>query len=230
MCGRFTLTLPDFEQLTKLLGVTYDATLAARYRQRFNVVPSEEHWIMTQAVSERSGGRALLPARWGFGVKKLPLARGETVATQGLFKRAFGEHRCLVPVDGFFEWSGEKKDRRPHWFHARDRESQPGGLLLLGGIWAEGPKGLDFAILTTEANAVVRPVHDRMPVVIPANEVERWIAGSADEARALIEPAPPELLDEREVSKRVNSAANDDAACLDAATPVDTDAAQKKLF
>ena len=74
MCGRFNLTIPDFEQLAKLLGVHYDAQLGARYRPRYNVPPSDQHWIVAEPANDT---RAILPARWGFGVKKLPLARGE---------------------------------------------------------------------------------------------------------------------------------------------------------
>lgn len=212
MCGRFTLTIADFEQLVSLLGVEADVRLAEKYRRRFNVPPSDSHWIVTAVTRDRGDSkRAILPARWGFGKPKLPLARGEAVTTNGLFKGAFQKRRCIIPTTGFFEWTGEKGARKPHWFHARD----PNELVLLGGIYGEGPDGFDFAIITTSANDVVKNVHDRMPVVIPNSEMDAWLRG--DDAKAMIRPAPKSALIDTEVSTRVNAAVNDDEGCLEPA-------------
>ncbi len=206
MCGRFTLTIGDFEQLVALLGVEADPRLAQQYRRRFNVPPSDTHWIVTPRGDAK---RTILPARWGFGRSKLPLARGESVTTNNLFRGAFADHRCVVPTSGFFEWTGAKGARKPHWFHPAD----PDELVLLGGLYREGAEGFDFAIVTTAANETVRPIHDRMPVVIAKHDVDRWLRG--DDARALIHPAPEGVLLDTEVSTRVNTAANDDEACLE---------------
>lgn len=206
MCGRFTLTIGDFEQLVALLGVEADMRLAARYRRRFNVPPSDTHWIVTPKSPEK---RELLPARWGFGKSKLPLARGETIATNNLFKGAFAARRCVIPTTGFFEWTGAKGDRKPHWFHP----PVPDALVLLAGVYGEGPEGFDFAIVTTAANDTVRPIHDRMPVVIDGGDVDRWLRGAPP--NELIHPAPEGLLIDTAVSKRVNAAVNDDVECLE---------------
>lgn len=209
MCGRFTLTIADFEQLVGLLGVEADMRLAERYRRRFNVPPSDSHWIVTPLGDSK---RTILPARWGFGRLKLPLARGESVTTNNLFKGAFAEHRCVVPTTGFFEWTGAKGAREPHWFHARDPEA----LVLLGGLYREGEEGFDFAIVTTAANETVRPIHDRMPVVVAEQDIDRWLRGA--DAKELIRPAPDGALIDTEVSKRVNAAVNDDEGCLEPIT------------
>jgi putative SOS response-associated peptidase YedK len=216
MCGRFTLTIADFEQLVALLGVEADKRMAPNYRRRFNVPPSDTHWIVTPKGDTQ---RAILPARWGFGRSKLPLARGETVTTNNMFKGAFAERRCIIPTSGFFEWTGEKGARKPHWFHPRD----PDELVLLGGVYREGSEGFAFAIVTTAANEVVRPVHDRMPVIVAKKDVDRWLRGSEDAAEKLIHPAPKSMLIDTEVSTRVNAAVNDDEECL---APVE----QRRLF
>jgi putative SOS response-associated peptidase YedK len=222
MCGRFTFTRQDLDEIARLLEIEIDPSASARHRPRYNVAPSDEHWI----VAEVSGRRLLLPARWGFGRPKLPLARSESVARNGLFKRAWAARRCLIPTDGFYEWSGPKGARRAHWFHPRSGDTDPGGLLLLAGIYGEGPDGFDFAILTTAANDVVKPVHDRMPVVIRAADAARFLQGTEEEAGPLLAPAQDDLLDARAVGPRVNVAANDDPACL---APLDGDD-QAKLF
>ena len=215
MCGRFSLSIPEFRDLVDALGVAYDEEMAARYRPRWNVPPSDAHWIVTASETETLK-RALVPARWGYGDKKLPLARSESVA-KGAFKSAFSARRCLVPVDGFYEWTGEKGARTPHWFHPA--EPAP---ILLAGIFHEGEKGFDFAILTTAANAVVRPVHDRMPVVIAKGDIDAWLAGDPNEVAPLMVPAPAALLLDTEVSKHVNAARNDDPTCFVPVSEIET--------
>jgi putative SOS response-associated peptidase YedK len=130
-----------------------------------------------------------------------------------------------VPADGFYEWVGAKDSRRPIWFHAPDD-----GLLYLAGLyetWRDPSiEGADnrqrtFTILTTVANEVVAPVHDRMPVILPPQRVDDWLhvpaantAAYAADLRGLLAPAPAGALVATEVSRRANSVANDDEACL----------------
>jgi putative SOS response-associated peptidase YedK len=203
MCGRMTMTPGDLSAITRILGVEADPELAKGYRPRFNLPPTDQHMMV---VSD--GKKRLVPARWGFGrdpAKPQINARAETVARNGLFKRAFQERRCLVPVDGFYEWLGAAGRRRPIWFHA-----PPGQLLLLAGIFdARG-----FAVITTAANGAVAPVHDRMPAILVGDAADRWLAAPEP---SLLAPAPEGLLLATPVSSRVNSVANDDADCLAAA-------------
>ncbi len=230
MCGRFTLTRKDFRQLAAELDASFDDAVTPLYRPRYNIAPTDEHWI----VREKQEQRQLLPARWGLvntwakdmkGAARQINARAETVPVSRSFREAFEKRRCVVPADGFFEWIGAKEARRPVWFHAPDD-----ALLLFAGLYESWrDPGTDawkrtFTILTTEANGVVAPVHDRMPVVLPRDRVDAWLhvpvrnaQTHADELRALLRPCAEEVLVATEVSRRVNSVKNDDPACLEPA-------------
>jgi putative SOS response-associated peptidase YedK len=227
MCGRFTLTLPDYGTLARTLGVEVDPELAALYRPRYNVAPTDVHVVLRA----KGGRREVVLARWGLvsswapdrsGAAKQINARSETAAQKPAFRDAFERRRCVVPADGFFEWAGPKGKRRPIWYHPAE-----GGLLRLAGLYeswrdpATGERERTFTILTTDANALVAPVHDRMPAVLLPADVDAWLGGppgteaeGAEAARSLLRPAPPELLVATPVSPRVNAVGNDDPGCL----------------
>ncbi len=227
MCGRFTLTLPDYDTLARALGVVVDPELAARYRPRYNVAPTNVHLV----VRDGDAGRQVVSARWGLvnawakdrsaGLKQIN-ARSETAAEKPAFRSAFATRRCVVPADGFLEWDGPKGARRPVWFHAAD-----GGLVRLAGLYESfddpttGERERTFTILTTPPNDLVAPVHDRMPAVLLPADVSAWLAGSTDvaTARALLRPARAGLLVATAVSPRVNAVGNDDPGCLAPADP-----------
>jgi putative SOS response-associated peptidase YedK len=227
MCGRFTLTRKDFRELAAALDASFDESVAALYRPRYNIAPTDQHWI----VRERQERRQLLPAKWGLvnswaqdakGAARQINARSETALSRPAFREAFEKRRCIVPADGFFEWTGAKESRRPVWFHAPD-----GGLVLFAGLYESwrDPRSEEwlrtFTILTTDANGAVAPVHDRMPVILPAERVDDWLhvpsrnaEPYAAELRTLLAPAGDRAIMATEVSRRVNSVANDDEACL----------------
>jgi putative SOS response-associated peptidase YedK len=210
MCGRFTLTERDVANVARRLGAEVDRERARLYRARWNVAPSDAHWIVRLA----GGRRELVPARFGFGGPGGELvinARSETAAELAMFRRAFRESRCLVPADGFYEWQGRRGERRPLWFHDRG-----GGPLAFAGLVAVCAGELAFVILTTEANDVVRPVHDRMPVVLSAEGAAAWLSRGDS---SVLAPAPPESLASREVSPLVNSVAHDGPELLPAPRP-----------
>jgi putative SOS response-associated peptidase YedK len=210
MCGRFTLTLPDVEALARELGAELDRARAAPYRPRYNAAPTDLHWVVRLAA----GRRLLLPARFGFarpGKPPLVNARSETAARLPTFRAAFREGRCLVPVDGFFEWLEEGGRKRPRWLHRPG-----GGLLLLAGLCQEQEGGLSFVILTTEASADVRGLHGRMPAILSPRDAASWLEQPDP---GLLAPAPEGSLAARAVSLRVNSVANDDPGCLAPAEP-----------
>ncbi len=235
MCGRFTLTRSDLSGLAGRLGASMGLDDEALHRPRYNIAPTDPHWIVRAKHEERR----LLPARWGLvnswaadakGAFKQINARAETVMARPAFRDAFERRRCVVPADGFFEWVGTKEARRPIWFHPADGE-----VMLFAGLYeswldpASAMKIRSFTIITTEANSLVAPVHDRMPAILAPESVDDWLfvpaEGAAVQARSvhtLLRPAAEDVLIATEVSRRVNSVANDDPACL---APPDRDTA-----
>lgn len=234
MCGRFTLTFRDHERLAAEIGVAAESL--AGYRPRYNIAPTDEHWI----VRTRYEDREILPARWGLvnfwakdrkGAFKNINARAETIQKSPAFRDAFKERRCIVPADGFFEWTGAKDARMPIWFHRPD-----GKLIYFAGLyesWRPTPdeKERTFTIVTTTPNELMAPIHNRMPVVLPDDATEEWMfARQKPEAlMELLVPVPDDFLVATPVSPRVNSVKNDDPECL---LPPDTEpaAAQGTLF
>lgn len=194
---------------------------AALYRPRYNIAPSTVHPVLRA----QGGRRELVPATWGFvgrfarggaAPSLLANARAESARTKPTFRGAFAAHRCVVPADGFYEWTGPKGARRPTWFHPAG-----GGLLRLAGLYqpAKDPDTGEidrFTILTTEASADVAPVHDRMPVLLEPGDVDLWLGDGADaeRAEALLRPAPRGFLAARAVSPRVNTVGHDDPSLL----------------
>jgi len=220
MCGRFTLTYRNAELLAAELGVSIESL--GEYRPRYNIAPGQWHWILRMEYEDRE----LLPARWGLvnhwakdrnqGYKQIN-ARAETAHTRPAFRDAFKKRRCIVPADGFFEWAGPRGERQPIWFHRPD-----GGLLLFAGLyesWQPVPGEWEptFTIVTTDANATVAPVHNRMPVILPEDQADNWLYPHQEDVgtlRSLLVPAGPDLLIGARASTRVNSVKNDDAEVL----------------
>jgi len=241
MCGRFTLTVPSYEDLAATLGVQAGvwaaplggplAEVGASYRPRYNIAPTDPAWVVRMSL----GIRELVSANWGLIPRwsKTPMqagrpinARAESLTSKPMFREAFERRRCLVVADGFFEWEKIGKQRNPLWF-----QPSSGGLLLMGGLWDEwgdretGRVVRSFSIVTTSANEDVSFLHDRMPIMlgdeasiatwlsVPANEDDG--GAITDNVRALLRPAPAGSLQAKRVSRRVNSVKNDDPSVLE---------------
>jgi putative SOS response-associated peptidase YedK len=220
MCGRFTMSRRDAEELALELGVPLESL--RDYRPRYNIAPTDQHWLLRVKYEERE----LLPARWGLvnswakdnkRAAQQINARAETLESRAAFKGAFAERRCVVPSDGFFEWTGPKTARQPIWFHRPQ-----GGLILFAGLyeyWQTGPYQWErtFTIVTTDANEVVGRVHDRMPVILAEESADAWLLPNQElsHLRTLLAPAPEALLIATAVSPRANSVRNDDPAVLE---------------
>jgi putative SOS response-associated peptidase YedK len=232
MCGRFTLTYREEQQLADELGVDVSEIRSADYKPRWNVAPTDPHPIVRMKYEDRE----VLPAKWGLvnswahdakRAAKQINARAESIATNPAFRDAFTKRRCVVPADGFFDWIGAGKTRQPIWFHRPD-----GKLLLLAGLyesWHPTPDSWQrtFTIITTTPNDVVSPVHDRMPVILSGDDVDYWLDPREEDTeslKALLAPAPEDVLVKLSVSQRVNSVKNDDPSCLEPA-----EAAQRLL-
>jgi len=224
MCGRFTqhLTWRDAHALLSLAGP------AANLRPRYNLAPSQHAAV----VRSDTGERRLSMLRWGLvpawakdpGIgHKLINARAETATVKPAFRAAFSKRRCLVPADGYYEWRREGAVRQP-WLVARrdgapmafaglwERWRVPEGAVLRGSLAERRPGDVveTFTLLTTEANAVIRALHPRMPVILPPEAFEPWLSG--EEVR--LGPAPEDGLAMHRVGLRVNNPRNDDSECV----------------
>ncbi len=187
----------------------------------WNVAPTADVYAVARS---RQGRRRLGTLRWGLvpswadnpsaGARHIN-ARAETVATNGVYRESFARRRCIVPADGFYEWQAPAEpgdSKQPYFIRAVD-----GQALALAGLWdswrdAEGQWLRTCTIVTTGANDVVAPLHDRMPVVLSEEAWAGWLDASALDvrgARALLAPAPAGVLERHRVSTAVNSARND---------------------
>jgi putative SOS response-associated peptidase YedK len=188
---------------------------------RYNIAPTQPIAIVRLSEGERHFALVrwgLIPS-WVKDPKTVSLmfnARGETAAEKPAYKAAMKRRRCLVPADGFYEWKRDGDRTRPHWIRRRD--SKP---LAFAGLWETwtGPNGEELetaAIVTTAANDTLKPLHDRMPVVVPPDAFGLWLDPNAELkiAAALMTPAPNDLLEAYEVSSAVNRVANDEPALL----------------
>lgn len=195
MCARYSAKTP-MDAILAALGLPLQPIAAARAEVR----PTEDAAL----IANRESPRVEL-AHWGLfgeergGKKRSPLinVRSESLATKPQFTKLFAAQRCIVLADGFYEWmpSPTGKGRKvPFFIHAKD-----GGPLALAGLYAAAKDGTprSFALLTTEANALVARVHDRMPVIIPLNALSAFLAPLSlvpKELNDLLIPTPPHIL------------------------------------
>lgn len=208
MCGRFTLTASPEAIRTHFDLPDLSLPLTARY----NIAPSQDIAVVRQGAN----GRELVMLRWGLvpSWAKEPKtqfsminARAETVAVKPAYRVAFRRRRCLIPADGFYEWRQESTGKQPYRFTLAD-----GGLFGMAGLWEhwQGPSGevLDScAIIVTEANPLVRLVHDRMPVILDPADYALWIDPGVTEPgvlEPLLRPRPAEGMRAYPVSRKVN--------------------------
>lgn len=219
MCGRYTVAAP-LDDLIEVFEVDY--TVFENWTPRFNAAPTQDLPVVLQSSE---GDRRLGPMRWGLVPfwaddpsigNRLINARSETAATKPAFRDAFRSRRCVVPMDGFYEWraapaEGSRPKKVPWWIHRPDR--RPFGVAGLWERWrpAEGDPLVTFTLLTTTASAWMRPLHDRMPVVLDAEGAAIWLDPGADGAALteVLRPAPDSWFEAWEVSRAVNRPIHD---------------------
>ena len=204
MCGRITLTRPNLESIATELDVQpLNYRGMPIFKPRYNAAPTDILPILTL----QDGERHLSPMTWGTTPKN---RRGLVInwRSESFPPRA---PRCGVITDGFYEWSGPKEARQPHWFHRPDH-----ALVILAGMWkmqqrTDGGFIQSFVVLTTRANALMAPIHDRIPVVLDESRFDEWLDAKTPEPalRSILRPAPDELLVAERVSSLVNSVKND---------------------
>jgi len=219
MCGRFTLFEPD-----KMLARSFDLGEIPRLGPRFNIAPGQP--VAAVRTASSGGTRELALLRWGLIPSwakdpsiggRLINARAETVGEKPAFRNAFRRRRCIVPANGFYEWQRREGRKQPHYIRMRD-----GRMFAIAGLWdrwegEDGSVAETCAILTTAANAVLAPVHDRMPMILEHGMYDRWLdisAGDPGSLSPLLVPFPPEEMVAFPVGFRVNDPSVDDEGCI----------------
>lgn len=208
MCCRYTTAdLEAVRALLHSLGLELDCR-SDDLPARFNAAPRDTMPVVVQAA-----GRRLRFMRFGLdaarGAKPALLvnARAETLLDRPAFRDAALHRRCLVPADGFYEWEKAADARLPHYFTLKNRRA-----FFLAGLWQRAPGGDEegsFCVVTTTANAVLAPIHDRMPVMLGPNSGPRWLGNAPlppAELSRLCRPLPAEMMISRRVAPRVNNA------------------------
>lgn len=214
MCGRYSQTQP-LRKVLPLFGVEPQEA-PADASPRYNIAPTQSVPVVRASEAERH----FAELRWGL----IPLwakdraignrlinARAETVADKPAFRAAFRQRRCLVLADGFYEWRREGNRKQPYYF--RRPHGEP---FAFAGLWErwhspEGELIETCALITTAANERVRPIHERMPVILTGEDCALWLAPAQNPLllERLLAPSAPELLDCYPVSSAVNRPGND---------------------
>jgi putative SOS response-associated peptidase YedK len=221
MCGRYTLTDPDPARIRARFDL--DESVQLEEAPRYNIAPTDPVLaIRRHEDGKREPGRlrwGLLPGRWAErSGPPLINARAETIRRQPAFAESFRQRRCLIPADGFYEWARGESGKAPVWISRPDHE-----LFAFAGVWAalRAPDGSaqvhSCAIVTCEPNGLIRPIHNRMPVVLAPEHEARWLAPdvSEEEALSLLVPAREGLLVAREVVDAVNDVREDGPRLLE---------------
>lgn len=224
MCCRYLLLQQHLRQILERLGVT----LSAEFLSRYNIAPGTD----IPAVRPKSpgkgaaaGGRELTGLHWGLVPSwardadgtGLINARAETLEAKPSFRDALRSRRCIIPASGFYEWKAVGRSRQPWLFRRRDE--QPFGLAGLWESWRtpDGSLLQSCAVITSEPNELMRPIHHRMPVMLHAGQFDAWLdprATSADRLAPLLRPANAAEMTAVALQPRVNQVQNDDPDCL----------------
>jgi putative SOS response-associated peptidase YedK len=229
VCGRVIQSSAPI-RLAIVEGLDARDSRVHNYPPHWNAAPSQELLVIRR--NHKTGQLSLEPLRWGLipyfcgdakGGRKPINAKCETVRTLPTFRHAYRRRRCILPVDGFFEWKATKgKAKQPYAIALKD--GYPFGL---GGLWenwkdpVSGEWVRTFAIITTDANELVAEIHDRMPLVLAPADYVRWLSEEPD-PHDLMQPYPAEPMRMWPISTRVNKPENDDPSIL---VPVELSAA-----
>lgn len=219
MCGRFTLFEPD-----RIISREFGATIAGPIVPRYNIAPSQA--VAAVRPSPGGTGRELAMLRWGLVPRwakdrsigdRLINARAETVSAKPAFRGAFRDRRCLLPASGFYEWRKMERGKRPYFIRMRG-----GRLFAFAGLWErwEDPGGEvveSCAILTTDADEAVKPIHDRMPVIVAPADYALWLdptVRTPEPLMRLLRPCDPGELEIYPVRTIVNDPSREGPECI----------------
>jgi putative SOS response-associated peptidase YedK len=218
MCGRFTLS-----QTAEAIASTFELSQIPEIAPRYNIAPTQPVATILLAGDRRQ----FQMLRWGLipswakdpaiGAKTIN-ARAETVAEKPAFRSAFRRRRCLVIADGFYEWQLQKGKKQPFYFCLQDR--QPFAFAGLWETWEapDGDKIDSCTLLTTEANSLLRSVHDRMPVILKPEDYNLWLdpqIQKPEQLQPLLRSYSSEAMTAYPVSTKVNKPTNDSPECIE---------------
>lgn len=219
MCGRYAITTPP-----QAMRDLFAYMELPNFPPRYNVAPTQPVPI----VRMESGKRQFALVRWGLipsWAKEMPQsllinARADTIAEKPSFRGAFRHRRALTPADGFYEWKEIRRGlKQPYFIRRRDRA--PFAMAAIWDNWmsADGSEIETCAVVTTDANATLTPIHHRMPVIIDPEDFDLWLdpATPLKELERLMVPASDDLLEAIPVSASVNRVSNDDPSLIDPA-------------
>jgi len=212
MCGRFTQSAPWEKVKKEFAAKTPESNL---FTPRYNIAPAQIVPIVRDAESER----IISTLKWGLVPSwskdadignRMINARAETLTEKPSFREAFAKRRCLIPTSGFYEWAKtDSGKKQPFYFYLKEKD-----VFGFAGLWEEwidkesGELLETFTIITTEANACLKPVHDRMPVIVKATNYDEWLdpkIKDTEKLGKLLAPYPANEMDSHTVSKAVNS-------------------------
>lgn len=215
MCGRFALYSDP-----RALSERFNLVASTGYRMSYNIAPTQP----IAAITQEQDDRHLSLYRWGLvpmwakeiGTFSTINARAETIDTKPAFRGPFRHHRCLIPADGYYEWQKTGNGKQPWYIHAAD--GQPMAFAGLFDVWLS-PTGDELhsaAIVTTPAGEKTRQIHDRMPVILPPEAWDAWLAPEAPKKGLLkmLRPAPDNTVQAHPVNTYVNKPTHDDKECV----------------
>lgn len=214
MCGRYSLRINAGIEVP---GIDCELPVL---KDSYNLCPSQDGIIVRL---NEEGEIYASTAKWGFAPgwmkdesKAQTNARGETIADKPMFRAAFRKERCLVLMDGFFEWDRSVKPTQPYFFQHKE-----GVGFAAAGIWSsreneDGTTFLTYGIITIGPNKVMEPIHNRMPVILHERDFKTWLNPKTDveTLKKLLVTCPDDLLVAHPVSRRVNIPANNDPDLL----------------
>jgi putative SOS response-associated peptidase YedK len=215
MCGRFALKAPPSELITR-----FELDACVDFAPRYNIPPGTDIPVIRQSPEGERVlhllRRGLIP-HWSKDTSigaKLNNARGETVAQKPSFRDAFKRRRCLIPADGFYEWKPDGTYKQPYYISLKSGET-----MAMAGLWESwtAPDGSvlrTVCITTTGANALMAPIHDRMPVIIRPENWQDWLVEPVDQAEPLVTAYPDTEMQAWPVDRRVSRTAEDDARLM----------------
>lgn len=221
MCGRFTLRAP-----ANVVAEQFALFEVEPFAPRFNIAPSQPVPVVRLAPEQPEPQRELVWLRWGLIPSwaqdpaignRMINARAETVAEKPAYRAALRRRRCLVAADGFYEWQRTGRQKQPYFIRMRD--DRP---FAFAGLWETWQRGDDAPVqsctlLTTESNELIRPIHNRMPVILASDDYRRWLDPGVQRPEQLTphwRPYPSDQMTADPVSTFVNNPANDSPKCI----------------